>query len=136
MNMSPQKRVVSGMRAALVALGVLGCFLLATLMISGRGSTYQSNAQQKLAQAYRDDFCGNTGTESSEKGEAGNTMVAYNYPAAEAASSTGSGAGLKAASCRTDAFAGSDNPYTETQLKELNETPGQGGWSRWVRAHL
>jgi ABC-type phosphate transport system substrate-binding protein len=147
MNMSAQKRLATGMRATLVGLGVIGCFVLLTLMladvssaavpptglncvasdgkISGRGSTYQSNAQQKFAQAYRDDFCGNTGTESSEKGEAGNTMIAYNYPAAETASSTGSGAGLKAASCRTDAFAGSDNPYTEAQLKELDETPGK-----------
>src|SRR5262245_53629709 len=54
-------------------------------------------------------------------------MVAYNYPAAEAASATGSGAGIKAASCRTDAFSGSDKPYNNAQLKEMDGAPGATG---------
>src|SRR5262249_7929923 len=35
--------------------------------------------------------------------------------------------GIKAASCRTDAFAGSDKPYNNAQLKELNGAPGATG---------
>jgi ABC-type phosphate transport system substrate-binding protein len=91
--------------------------------IDGRGATDQAVAQEHFAQTYRDDFCGATGTASTEKGEAGNTMVAYNYPSAAKASDTGSGAGLISASCRTDAFAGSGLPYSEAQLKELDEAP-------------
>jgi ABC-type phosphate transport system substrate-binding protein len=147
-----QKRIGSGPLAVLVGLSVLGCCLLANLMlanassaavptaglnckesdgkISGRGSTYQNNLQEEVAKLYRDDFCGNTGTETAEdkvggkeRGEAGSTMVGYNYVTAESISATGSGAGLRAASCRTDAFAGTDLPYSEAQLKELDGAP-------------
>jgi ABC-type phosphate transport system substrate-binding protein len=147
MNMPLQRRFGSGPRAVLVGLGVLGCCLLSNLVlagassatvpakglncvasdgkINGRGSTYQTVLQQALAEAYRDDFCGNTTKEPEDV--AGNTMLAYNYPAAEAASATGSGAGIKAASCRTDAFSGSDTPYTEANLAELDGVPGKTG---------
>jgi ABC-type phosphate transport system substrate-binding protein len=154
MDMSLQKRFRSGTLAMLVGLGVLGCCVLANLVladassaavpatglnckeadgkISGRGSTYQNNLQEEIAKLYRDDFCGNTGTETaedkvggSERGEAGNTMIAYNYVAAESTSATGSGAGLRAASCRTDAFSGTDLPYSVAQLKELDEAPAK-----------
>ena len=153
MDTSLQKRSDPRPLAALVGL-VLGCCLLAGLAfasvssanvpesglncveangkISGRGSTYQNNLQEELAKGYRDDFCGNTGTETAEdkvggkeRGDAGNTMVAYNDTEAEKNSVTGSGAGLKAASCRTDAFAGTDLPYSLKQLEELDETPGK-----------
>jgi len=93
--------------------------------ISGRGSSYNAHAEAAFAQAYRDDFCGNTPKEPEDP--AGNTMVAYNYPAAEAASATGASAGLKAASCRTDAYAGDSLPYSEAQLTELNGAPGVTG---------
>jgi len=150
MDMSLQKRLGSGRRALLVGLGVLGCCLLADLIqadvssaaykapagvppsgincvasdgkISGRGSTLQEALQGVLAQGYRDSFCGNV--TNSPEDEAGNTMVGYNYPAAVAASATGSGAGLKATSCRTDAFGGSDTPYSQEQLEQLNGAPG------------
>ncbi len=156
MDMSLQKRFGSGSLAMLVGLCVLGCCVLANLVladagsaavpptglnckesdgkISGRGSTYQNNLQEEIAKLYRDDFCGNTGTETAEdkvggteRGEAGNTMVAYNYVVAEKASATGSGAGLKATSCRTDAFGGTDIPYSVAQLKELDEPAGKTG---------
>jgi ABC-type phosphate transport system substrate-binding protein len=148
-----QKRIGSGPLAVLVGLSVLGFCSLASLVladvssatvppaglnckeadgkIGGRGSTYQNNLQEETAKLYRDDFCGNAGTETAEdkvggkeRGEAGNTMVAYNYVAAESLGATGSGAGLRAASCRTDAFAGTDLPYSEKQLKELDGAPG------------
>jgi ABC-type phosphate transport system substrate-binding protein len=99
--------------------------------ISGRGSTYQNNLQEEMAKFYRDDFCGKTGTETAEdkvggsgRGEAGSTMLAYNYPSAEKNKGTGSGAGLKATSCRTDAFAGTDLPYSVEQLEQLDGKPG------------
>jgi ABC-type phosphate transport system substrate-binding protein len=94
--------------------------------ISGRGSSYNAHAEVAFAQAFRDDVCGNVAEQYSGD-PAGNTMIAYNYPAAEAASATGASAGLKAASCRTDAFAGDSLPYSEAQLGELNGVPGQTG---------
>jgi ABC-type phosphate transport system substrate-binding protein len=94
--------------------------------ISGRGASYNAHAEAAFAAAYRDDFCGNVAEQYSND-PAGNTMVAYNYEAAEKASATGASAGLKAASCRTDAYAGDSLPYTEKQLEELNSAPGTLG---------
>src|SRR5271155_2574318 len=119
MDMSFQKRLSLGRRGRLVGLGVLGCCVLANLVyadassaayvppkgvptaglncvategkINGRGSTLQTNLQAAFAEAYRDSFCGST--PNSPADPAGNTMVAYNYAAAESASATGSGAG-------------------------------------------
>jgi ABC-type phosphate transport system substrate-binding protein len=147
MEMSLQKRFGLRPRALLVGLGVLGCCLLANLVlaeassaavpptgnncvandgkISGRGASYQAHAEAFFAELYAQDFCGNTPKEPADV--AGNTMLAYNYPAAEAASATGASAGLKAASCRTDAYAGDSLPYTEAQLAELNGVPGKTG---------
>ena len=145
MDMSLQERFGSSTRGVLVGLGVLVCFALATLVladvssaavpptglncvasegkISGRGASVQAHAETAFAEAYRDDYCGNT--PNSPEDAAGNTMLAYNYPAAEKGSNTGSGEGLSAASCRTDAYAGVSVPYTEAQWKQLNETPGK-----------
>ncbi len=94
--------------------------------ISGRGATDQELAQKAFISAYREDFCGNVAEQFSGD-PAGDNMVAYNYPAAVEHSDTGSGAGQKAASCRTDAFAGDSLPYTEAQLVELDGTPGKLG---------
>jgi ABC-type phosphate transport system substrate-binding protein len=147
MEMSLQKRFGARSLALLVGLGVLGCCVLASLVladassaavppqgnncvasdgkISGRGASYQAHAETFLAELYGQDFCGNTPKEPADV--AGNTMLAYNYPAAEAASATGASAGLKAASCRTDAYAGDSLPYTEAQLAELDGVPGKTG---------
>jgi len=148
MDMSLQKRFGSGSRALLVGLGLLGCCVLASLVlaqassaavppkgvncvaadgkISGRGATFQEAVQAKLAEVYRDDFCGNV-AEQYVGDPAGNGMVAYDYAEAQKNSATGSGAGLKALSCRTDAYAGSDKPYSEANFKELNEPAGKTG---------
>jgi ABC-type phosphate transport system substrate-binding protein len=141
MDISLRKRVAAAPLVLLVvALGTIACMVLADTSaaavpptglncvaldgkISGRGATYQNHAEAAFAQAYRDDFCGNT--PGSPEDVAGNTMLAYNYPAAESISATGAGAGLRAASCRTDAYAGSSLPYSEAQFKELNEAPGK-----------
>lgn len=93
--------------------------------INGRGSTYQVKAQTLFAELYRDDFCG--ATPGSPADEAGSTMISYNYAAAVTASATGSGAGVKAAGCRTDAFAGSDIPYNKEQLAQFDGAPGSIG---------
>jgi ABC-type phosphate transport system substrate-binding protein len=148
MDKSVRKRLVSGPLALLVGLGVLGCTIANLVLadassaavppsglncvetdgkISGRGSTFQKVLVTSLAAEYRDNFCGKTGTETTEKGAAGNTMVAYNYPAAEGAGATGSGSGIKATSCRTDAFAGTDIPYSKKQLEEMDGVAGTTG---------
>ena len=153
MDISLQKRFSARRRAVLAGLGVLGCCVFANLMladvssaavpggldcqaadgkISGRGSTYQTVLLGDLITAYSSDFCGSVAEQPPVAGfpdPAGTTMAAYNYAAAEAASATGSGAGQKAASCRTDAFWGSDTPYTEETLKAIDEAPGKYGGS-------
>lgn len=90
--------------------------------INGRGSTYQTNAQAVWWGAYESEICGITA--GSPADAAGNNMGVYNYPAAVSASATGSGAGEKATNCRTDAYAGTDIPYTEAQLTALDGAPG------------
>jgi ABC-type phosphate transport system substrate-binding protein len=92
--------------------------------ISGRGSTYQNILQKEYSRVYGEDFCGSV-TEQFSGDPAGTNMIAYNYPKAVEASLTGSGAGEKGASCRTDAFNGTDVPYTEAQLLQLNGAPGE-----------
>jgi ABC-type phosphate transport system substrate-binding protein len=94
--------------------------------ISGRGSTYQNVLLKEYAKVYGEEFCGNVAEQYSGD-PAGSNMVAYNYPKAVSASLTGSGNGIKAANCRTDAFAGSDTPYSEKQLTELDGAPGAAG---------
>ncbi len=146
MDISLQKRVSARGRAVLAGLSVLGCCVFANLMladvssaavptgvdcvskdgkISGRGSTYQTVLQEKLIALYNNDFCGVTPAQYTGD-PAKNTMLVYNYEAAENASATGSGAGLKAAACRTDAFSGTDKPYTNKELTELDGAPGTG----------
>lgn len=150
MHMSLRKGFVSRsvriqLAGLLVGVGVFGCGTAASLVlpavsqagvppsglncvasdgkISGRGASYQAHAETAFAQAYSQDFCGNV-AEQYAGDPAGTGMVAYNYPEAEKASATGASAGLKAASCRTDAYAGDSLPYTEAQLTELDGAPG------------
>lgn len=94
--------------------------------ISGRGSTYQNILLKEYSKVYGEDFCGSV-AEQFAGDPAGNNMIAYNYPKAVTASATGSGNGLKAASCRTDAFAGTDTPYSRAQLEQLDGAPGALG---------
>ncbi len=150
MDISLHKRFGFGARALLVGLSVLGCSVLANLVlagtssatppaaglacqngggsqasngkITGRGSSFNAHAEALFAQLYEEDICGST--PETLGGPAGNTMVAYNYPTAEAASATGAKFGLQAAACRTDAYAGDASPYTEANLAELDGTPG------------
>jgi hypothetical protein len=51
-------------------------------------------------------------------------MIAYNYSEAGTAVNSGSGAGLQAVTCRSDAFGGTDLPYNNTQLTGMNGAPG------------
>jgi ABC-type phosphate transport system substrate-binding protein len=94
--------------------------------ISGRGSTYQNILLKEYAKVYGEDFCGSVAEQFSGD-PAGNNMIAYNYPKAVTASATGSGNGVKAASCRTDAFAGTDIPYSREQLEQLDGATGATG---------
>ena len=89
--------------------------------ISGRGATFQKRAQDAWTAAFTRDICGPVGNDA-----AGTNMVMYNNynpPSAGAGQLTGSGYGQKAMSCRTDAFAGSDIPYDNATLKQLNDVP-------------
>jgi ABC-type phosphate transport system substrate-binding protein len=135
----------------LVALSAFGCCMAAGLLlpaagsaatpggldcvasegkISGRGSSYNAHAEAVFAKAYSEDFCGSV-AEQGSKDPAPTGMVAYNYPAAEEATNgTGGKAGLLAASCRTDAYAGDSLPYSETQLAEIDSAPGTFGGSK------
>ena len=94
--------------------------------INGRGSTYQTVLLKEYAKAFGEDVCGNVAEQYSGD-PAGSAMVVYNYAKAAEASATGSGNGVKAANCRTDAFAGTDIPYSQAQLVELDGTPGAAG---------
>lgn len=88
--------------------------------VNGRGASFQTKAQTALINGYTADVCGAVASDP----DAGTNMIAYNYAAAASASATGSGNGQKAASCRTDAFAGSDIPYDQATLTNLNGAPG------------
>ncbi|MGA2926023.1 MAG: hypothetical protein ABSG43_08505 [Solirubrobacteraceae bacterium] len=98
--------------------------------ISGRGSNAQQNAFTGTANgslfnegfigAYTDDFCGvvapqyagDPASYTSPTGTvtAGGAMVVDNYPSATTAGARGSGEGLAAVACRTDAFGGTEIP--------------------------
>jgi ABC-type phosphate transport system substrate-binding protein len=138
MDIAVRKRfILAPLVALLIGLGAVCCMVFADTSsaaapaglgcqstdgkISGRGSTYQTKMQEKYASLYGEDICGKVLTQFPGD-PSGETMVAYNYPNAKL---TGSGNGEKGASCRTDAFTGTDVPYTQAQLLELNEVPGK-----------
>jgi len=83
--------------------------------VNGRGATFQTRAQTALIAGYTADVCGATTTQGGTP-----NMIIYNWSGAP----NGSGAGLNAASCRTDAFAGSDIPFTTAAYNSLNAAPG------------
>jgi ABC-type phosphate transport system substrate-binding protein len=116
--------------AALGAAGVVGAVAAPAALagspggtscaagINGRGSTLQGNALQNVfGPGFQTSVCGG-----------GAQLEQYNYANAVAQAGnpggTGSGNGQKAANCRTDAFSGTDIPYTEAVLAELDGTPG------------
>jgi phosphate transport system substrate-binding protein len=102
--------------------------------VGGRGATFQTNATRALITGYTNDVCGVVAGGGTDFG---NNMLAYNYANAVSNSGTGSGAGQKATSCRTDAFAGTDIPYDQNTLNQLNGAPGTitGGCSiTWAPA--
>jgi ABC-type phosphate transport system substrate-binding protein len=88
----------------------------------GRGATFQTRAQQAFIAGFTADVCGNVSDSRS------NDMVEYNvYDGVGATPNlTGSGYGRKAASCRTDAFSGTDIPYNVAQITSLDGAAGTG----------
>ena len=142
--MSCRNRKIQRVRAVALAAGagVLGSLALApTSMaaapiagtacqaadgkISGRGASFQTVAQQTLVAGYAADVCGPVAPQYAGD-PAGSNMVVYNYPVALATGS-GSGQGQRATSCRTDAFGGTDIPYTQATLLQLDGAPGATG---------
>lgn len=99
--------------------------------ISGRGATFAKQLWERLINEYRDDICGavanstglQNGTTVDPAGStntlAPNAMLVYNYTNSQ----TGSGQGRTSQQCRTDAFGGSDGPYSTTQYTALNGAP-------------
>jgi ABC-type phosphate transport system substrate-binding protein len=132
MDMSLQKRTLSGLLSLLVGLGMAWTAFAADASaelggppakgnicredggIDGRGSTYQNHLQQETFKKAEETDCGS-----------GVPYLQYNYTNAVEKSLTGSGAGLKAISCRTDDFAGTDLPYSSTQLTEIDGPVGE-----------
>jgi ABC-type phosphate transport system substrate-binding protein len=104
--------------------------------INGRGSTYQTRAQGDFWTGFDSDVCGAVASQGSNDVTVAGQMGIYNYPSTGlGAGFTGSGNGLKAANCRTDAYAGTDLPYSEAQLAGLNGAPGNsviGGCSTYA----
>lgn len=101
--------------------------------ISGRGSTFQTNALNLvLIAGYTNNVCGPVGGATNlapgygGTDPAGSNMLAYNYSEGGTAVKNGSGAGIAAMECRTDPFAGTDLPYNNTQLAAMNGAPGTG----------
>src|SRR5262245_61527322 len=86
--------------------------------ITGGGGVVQSALEALLTQGFRDEVCGPV---PDARGDA---MVAFNYDALNS-----SDQGLLGASCRTDAFFGSDIPFTRATLAALNAAPGALGCS-------
>jgi ABC-type phosphate transport system substrate-binding protein len=90
--------------------------------ISGRGSTLQANAITAEIGGYNTNVCGAVGSATDLNtgvgtDPAGSNMIVYNWGSSTTANSPtaagarGSGEGLAAMACRTDAFGGTDIPY-------------------------
>jgi ABC-type phosphate transport system substrate-binding protein len=106
--------------------------------IDGGGATLQVAAQQIWIQGYTSDICGNVGSGSTfSNGVTNNTAVDYNLtntlmsPPQTLGSPNGSGAGRNLASCRAAPFGGSDTPYDEATLTQLNGNPGATDGNTW-----
>src|SRR5262249_46322671 len=84
-------------------------------------ATFATRAQTAFIAGFQDDVCGPV-----PDANAGNAMVVYNNPANNTGGTalTGSGKGQQAASCRSDAFAGTDIPYDQATLTALNGAAG------------
>ncbi len=111
--------------------------------INGAGSTFQANALEAgYIYGYQQDVCGPQpistnlnaaygGVDPSDGsfGSPAKTVfgeVAYNYSLNGTAAKNGSGAGINRMICRTDNFAGTDLPYNNTQLTNMDSAPGTG----------
>jgi ABC-type phosphate transport system substrate-binding protein len=106
--------------------------------IAGGGATLQVAAQQLWIQGYTSDICGNVGPGTAfSNGVTNNTAVVYNLtnslqsPPQVLGTPNGSGAGRNLVSCRAVAFGGSDTPYDQATLGQLNGTPGQVDGNTW-----
>jgi ABC-type phosphate transport system substrate-binding protein len=94
--------------------------------IAGAGATLQTRAQVAWIQGYTNDVCGFLSGSSFTNSPA-NTNVLYNNINDNSQSSwafTGSGTGQKLTNCRAVPFGGSDIPYDNATLTQLNGDPG------------
>jgi hypothetical protein len=101
-----------------VTSGTGGVSCRADGKITGRGGLMAAKALAVFDAGFQQDVCGAVGDST------GTTMSIFDYDAL-----TGSAIGLETASCRGDAFAASDVPYTTAQLTQLDGAPGAAGCS-------
>jgi len=94
--------------------------------IEGRGATFQFVAQMTWINGFRDDECGPVGSDVGSKEVIYNDAFNISGTGSTQGPSglTGSGKGQQAASCRTDAYSGSDIPYDTNTLGQLNGAVG------------
>jgi hypothetical protein len=105
--------------------------------ISGRGSTFQNVAQSDFMTGFQNDICGSVGTDSNNASDpSGTYMLSYNGGTASSSYSAntlhadgldGSGQGITAIACRTDAFGGTDIPYSTQSLSDMGNWAGGVG---------
>jgi ABC-type phosphate transport system substrate-binding protein len=86
------------------------------------GATFQTRAQQAWASQFEADVCGSqTNANDASAGTTAGQMVSYNQYA-PFPSINGSGYGRKAILCRAADFAGTDTPFDNATLQQLNQS--------------
>jgi hypothetical protein len=108
--------------------------------IEGEGATLQTRAQVAWIQGYTKDVCGfvNSAGPSFTNSPQGssNSMVIYNGTNDNSQTQNanqGSGTGLVMTSCRGTPYGGTDTPYTEQNMVDLDANPGaRGGGAVWT----
>jgi ABC-type phosphate transport system substrate-binding protein len=108
--------------------------------VNGGGATLQVAAQQIWIQGYTNDICGTVGPGgplAANPGVTDNTAVFYNgtntlqNPPQTLMTPNGSGAGRQGLSCRAWLYGGSDTPYDEATLTQLDGNPGKADGGLW-----
>jgi ABC-type phosphate transport system substrate-binding protein len=103
--------------------------------VAGGGATLQTRAQVAWIQGYTADVCGYVSGGPAFTNSPINSFVLYNGINDNSQTINGingSGAGNALESCRAVPFSGTDTPYSNSNLANLNGNPGaQGGSNTW-----
>ena len=127
--------VFAGSGAAAVPAGQACQTGASTSQIAGGGATLQTRAQVAWIQGYTADVCGFVSGGPSFTISPINSFVTYNSVNDNSQTINpinGSGAGNTLTSCRMVPFSGTDTPYSNANLTNLDGNPGaQGGGNVW-----